>query len=51
MVERYTAVCCQANDTAIGHRSEIKEANLKRALGLIDYAASVIGYPDFAPTM
>lgn len=50
MVERYTAVCCQANDTAISHRSEIKEANLERALGLIDYAALVIGFPDFAPT-
>ena len=45
----YTAVCVQAKRTTINHRSEIREANLNRALELIDYAARRMGFPKYAP--
>lgn len=50
MVGTYTAVCCQTNETVVSHRREIREANLNRSLELIDYAATRLGFPDFAPT-
>ncbi len=49
MSQRYSAVCCQANNTTAGHRSEIGSANLDRVLGLVDYSALRLGFPDFAP--
>jgi len=45
----YTAVCVQAKRRTINHRSEIREANLNRALELIDYAARRMGFPKYAP--
>ena len=49
MVDLYTAICVQANRSAISHRSEIKEKNLNRALELIDYGFTWMDYQIYAP--
>lgn len=51
MINRYTAVCVQSNRSGVSHRKEIREANLNRALELVDYASVRLGFNDhYAPT-
>lgn len=50
MVERYSAICAQTNRHTVSHRSEIRKANLDRALEMIDYAALRLGFFKYAPT-
>ncbi|MBI2317950.1 MAG: hypothetical protein HYU75_13400 [Betaproteobacteria bacterium] len=49
MVELYTAICVQANRRGVGHRSEIREANLNQCLNLIDFVFRRMDFPVYAP--
>lgn len=49
MVDLYTAICVQANRVGINHRREIREANLNRALDLIDFVFRRMDFPVYAP--
>ncbi|MFC1907343.1 nitrilase-related carbon-nitrogen hydrolase [Chloroflexota bacterium] len=50
MSNRYSAVCVQTNRYLVTHKSEIRKANLERALELIDYAVLRLGFFEYAPT-